>query len=228
MKYITEEDLRDLYKKEPFTDYDLEPGARLTPGARQFLLDKGINMFDTDSGIAGKNANIKPAAIVAEKKVVCKNKNKKLLSRMKSVEALFLLIEEELLGRDVCLAQSVIKLGKQFSCIKNAIKSEAPVENLCCSECTGINKNNFSDDLDDCFEITEFHIQLEKGREIVDLHRLRCALNEINIDLQELYEGSEDKNGQCEDITGKVNQIVNSLSQLICSAFGGKKCQRQN
>lgn len=39
MKYITEEDLRDLYRKAPFTKYDLEPGVRLTPGARQFLIE---------------------------------------------------------------------------------------------------------------------------------------------------------------------------------------------
>ena len=30
MKFITEEDLRDLYKKQPFTDYDLKEGERLT------------------------------------------------------------------------------------------------------------------------------------------------------------------------------------------------------
>ena len=48
MKFITEDDLRDLYKKEPFMDYDLQPGERLTPGARQFLLDRGINLNDDD------------------------------------------------------------------------------------------------------------------------------------------------------------------------------------
>ena len=48
MKFITEDDLRDLYKKEPFMDYDLQPGERLPPGARQFLLDRGINLYDDD------------------------------------------------------------------------------------------------------------------------------------------------------------------------------------
>lgn len=48
MKFITEDDLRDLYKKEPFMDYDLQPGERLTPGARQFLLDRGINLYNDD------------------------------------------------------------------------------------------------------------------------------------------------------------------------------------
>lgn len=218
MKYITEEDLRDLFKKEPFTDYNLEPGVRLTPGARQFLIDRGINMIETDS--------IKMVVPLAEKKVACKNK--KLYSRMKSIDALFLLTEEELLSRDICLAQSVIKLGKQFSCIINMVKNNAPIENLCCMECTGINKNNFSNNLDDCFEVSEFHIQLEKGREIVVLHRLRCALDEIIPIVQEVYEGSDDEGLLHEDIIGKINQIINSLSQLICSAVGGKKCQRQN
>ena len=46
MKFITEEDLRDLYKKQPFTDYDLREGERLTPGARQFLVDRGVDMYD--------------------------------------------------------------------------------------------------------------------------------------------------------------------------------------
>lgn len=220
MKYITEEDLRDLFKKEPFTDYSLEPGVRLTPGARQFLIDRGINMIETDS--------IKMPVPLEEKKVKVPCKNKKLYSRMRSIDALFLLTEEELLSRDICLAQSVIKLGKQFSCIINMLKNNTPLENLCCMECTGINKNNFSNNLDDCFEVSEFHIQLEKGKEIVLLHRLRCELEEILPLVQEVYEGSAEETLLCEDMIGKVNQIINSLSQLICSAVGGKKCQRQN
>ena len=46
MKFITEDELRFLYRKEPFTTYEPEPGTRLTPGARQFLLDRGIDMYD--------------------------------------------------------------------------------------------------------------------------------------------------------------------------------------
>ena len=49
MKYITEDVLRDVYRREPFTSYELEEGARLTPGARQFLADRGINMFEDGS-----------------------------------------------------------------------------------------------------------------------------------------------------------------------------------
>jgi len=223
VKFVTEEDLRDLYKIKPFTDYVLEPSARMTPGARQFLTDRGISTNDDDSASAGKNEIREPTAVLAEKKN--DYKSKKLNSIMKSVEAKFFLTEQELLSRDVLLAQSVICLGKQFSCLKNAVKSKVTVEDLRCKECTGIKNDNFSDDLEDCFEITEFHIQLEKGREIAILHQLRCALDEMISDIQELF---KDESGQCEELVGKVNQIANSLSQLICSTYGGKKCLRQN
>ena len=63
MKYITEADLRNLYRTTPFTTYETEPGTRLTPGARQFLGDRGIRVPDEipsakrfgDSGTGGKS-----------------------------------------------------------------------------------------------------------------------------------------------------------------------------
>jgi ethanolamine utilization cobalamin adenosyltransferase len=237
MKFITEEDLRDLYKKEPYDSYELEAGARLTPGARQFLTDRGIlkdyddfsNMKKTVSASGSLNAEENAASKKAVAENQCKNslKDKKLFNRMKSIDAMILLTEEELLKRDVCLAQSVIGLRKQFACIRKAVISKEPVENLCCHECTGIHTDNFSSTLEDCFEITEFHVQLEKGKEIINLHKLRCSLQELEPMVQELYENSNEENARNELIIGKVNQIINSLSQLICSAFGGKRCQRQ-
>ncbi|MEG2936611.1 MAG: cobalamin adenosyltransferase, partial [Clostridium sp.] len=46
MKFITEEYLRDLFRKEPFDTYKLNEGQRLTPGARQYLSDKRIELQD--------------------------------------------------------------------------------------------------------------------------------------------------------------------------------------
>ena len=48
MKYITEEDLRTIYKVTPFTSYQLDTGTRLTPGARQFLQDRHISVYSAD------------------------------------------------------------------------------------------------------------------------------------------------------------------------------------
>lgn len=41
MRFLTEEDLRLLYRNTPFAEYHIEPGTRLTPGGRQFLNDRG-------------------------------------------------------------------------------------------------------------------------------------------------------------------------------------------
>ncbi|GCD08832.1 ethanolamine utilization protein [Clostridium tagluense] len=228
MKFITESDLRDFNKIEPFTTYELEPGARLTPGARQFLSDHRINMYENDPFTKKSTVNVKEKQPpeVPEKKNNWKKK--KLSSKMKSMEALFLLSEQELLSEDVFLAQRVINLGKQFTCIKNAAEGKGSAENLSSAECTGVNADKFSDDLDDCFEITEFHMQLAKGREIIILHRLRCNLREIEPVVLEVYEGSNEDNELCIEIIGKVNQIVNTLSQIICSVLGGGKCQKKS
>lgn len=229
MKFITEEDLRDLYKKAPFTNYEPEAGVRLTPGAKQFLSDRGIYMFDDDPFIKRPAIVNETAANESATEVVEKIdwKSRKLFHFMKSLEASFLLTEEELLRKDVCLAQSVIELRKQFSCIKQAVKNGGTIENLNCKECTGINSENFSEALEDCFELSEFHVQLEKGKEMAILHKLRCELQEIEPLARELFEGEAKAMIPVEELTGKVNQISNTLSQLICQAFGGKTCQRK-
>ncbi|MBP1743040.1 MAG: hypothetical protein H6Q58_18 [Firmicutes bacterium] len=219
MKFITEEDLRDLYRKEPFTAYELEQGARLTPGARQFLSDRGISMQDNVS--AAKKDSAKPDKASAGEK-------KKLGCMMKSTEAIFLMAGEELLRGDAVLAQSVIDLGRQFTCIKNAFNNSGAIDNLSCRECTGISEKNFSEDLDDCFEINESHIQLKKGRDIIVLHRLRCNLRELEAGILEMCDGRAGENDLCRELTGKINQIVNTLSQMICSVVGGKICQRKS
>ncbi len=46
MKFITEEILRQFYDENPAFEYALESTERLTPGARQFLLDRGVNLYD--------------------------------------------------------------------------------------------------------------------------------------------------------------------------------------
>lgn len=224
MKFITEEALRGLFRKEPFTTYEIKDGERLTPGGRQFLLDHGIRMVEDSACIKKVTEDIKKPSGEIETKVDWKKKM--LYRRMQSMEALFLITAEELLSRDVFLAQSVICLGEEFSRVKSdSMRNTA--EALCCKECTGIKTDNFSDALEDCFEITGFHIQLEKGRDMIILHRLRCALRELEPFVLELFENDDSENELCKEVIGKVNQSINTLSQMICSIFGGKRCQRK-
>lgn len=222
MKFITEEDLRDVYRKQPFTDYDLQPGERLTPGARQFLVDRGINMYDESDPFINAGAKKTEPKAVSAPAAMSDRKKKKFCSRMKTMEALFLLTAEELLKRDVCMSQQLTGLYRQFTCLGTAADGKCEAGALCCSPCTGMNAENFSKDLGDCFEITEFHMQMEKGREMLLLARLRSELSQLDADLADFLEGES----LLDQISGKINQILNTLSQMICGALGGKECQR--
>ncbi|WP_343775860.1 cobalamin adenosyltransferase [Clostridium sartagoforme] len=217
MKFITEEYLRDLYKKEPFSTYQLNQGERLTPGAKQYLSDRGIRMSDEVS--YNKKAND-----IKESKTLQIGCKKRLYYKLKSMEAEFLVVSRDVLKDDIILSQNIISLGKKITNIRNFIAGETELEKLICQECTGINSTNFYDDIDDCFEITEFYMQLNKSNEILKLHVLRCKVHELELYLSEFY--NEDNLGH--DVIKSVNSIINSLSQIICSIVGGKICQRKN
>ncbi|WP_346929012.1 cobalamin adenosyltransferase [Clostridium sp.] len=225
MKFITEEYLRDLYRKEPFNTYKLQQGQRLTPGAAQYLSDKRITM-DNDASKKDKNVSqdnktgtIKPEG----------NNNinlKKLCCKLKSMEAVFLVTGSEILREDIILAQNIINLGRKISNIRNVVEGKGTLESIYCKECTGMNSLNFITELDDCFEITEFHMQLEKSNAILKMHTLRCALRELQFEIIDTYKNDDD--GLKNRIMENTNSIINSLSQLICSAVGGKQCQKKN
>lgn len=218
MKFITEDDLRTIYRDTPFTSYEIEPGARLTPGARQFLQDRQINVFADgtamhvgDGVIAGREPTSGTPDLL---------RNKRLFAALKSTDALFLLTASELIEKDVCLAQEVLQLGQKFEEIKQMDAEGKMFEPIPCTGCSCMNNDNFSSDLGECFDITSFHIQAEKGREILLLHRLRCALYEVQVVVMETH-----CTNKC--ITERLNQIINRLSQMICTAFGGNECQRK-
>lgn len=50
MHYVTEDELREAYGACPFEKYELPEGARLTPSARQFLIDFRIEFEDDEQG----------------------------------------------------------------------------------------------------------------------------------------------------------------------------------
>ena len=106
MRFITEYDLRAQFNEQPFADYQIEKNTRLTPGARQFLSDRGINLFEDGTkmrfGVPAGNPkvqetdqNLAPVANMALEAADAKGKSlaiAKLLSKMEILEAEFLVI----------------------------------------------------------------------------------------------------------------------------------------
>ena len=224
MKFITEDDLRTIYKSNPFTSYEIETGTRLTPGARQFLQDRHIAVYSADGtammegdGIAvgGWNRNRSNEGGTPD----LLNK-KRLAAALESTGGVFLQTASDLLDKDPVLAQKVLGLADNFNDIRQMNEEGRSFPALPCTPCSGITQDNFSSDLGDCFAITSFHIQMAKGKEILLLHRLRCALYEFQVVLLETHCTNK-------EIPERVNQIINTLNQMICIAFGGDGCQRQ-
>jgi len=204
MKFITEDDLRILFRREPFTTYDLPAGTRLTPGARQFLVDKKIPISDDPMMVKRKNEKPAEKKEEAPEKEICRDR---FLLKKKALQAQFLETGLELLNRDVLLAEQIFALERKLSDLgKEGREVEFEFE-----PCTGFHKESFNKPSDDCFEITGFHAQSEKGKEIVLLHRLRCSVREL---------AAETENAG-------LNPFINRLSQMICLEYGGKTCQRK-
>lgn len=220
MKFITEEYLKDVYRKEPFNIYELDNCKRLTPGARQYLLDKGIKIVDDISCKNNKNPLVKQIKALPE---VNKRNTKKLYFKLKAMEALFLATGSEIIKENIILAQNIINLSKKISNIRNYLEEKCEIENPYINECKGMDKDNFCNDIDDCFEITEFHMQLERSNEILKLNVLRCHIREVLPIIFEIY-GDDDVGNL---LTKNINSIINSLSQMICLAVGGEQCQRK-
>jgi len=207
MKFITEDDLRHKYREAPFLEYPYQEGSRLTPGGRQFLLDRGVKIGERCSGI-GKpeyHAQVKPdGSCEAEPDIRVK-------LALQTSSAGFLQAGVDLLETDLLLAQEMFAMEQYLT---RLIKGEEQPEKLDGQPCTGLYPGNFSQNTGICFEINSFHAQTDKGREIVKLHYLRCLLQE-----QEPWLSGALREG--------VNCLINRLSQMICRELGGTVCQRK-
>ena len=217
MRVLTEEDLRLLYRNAPFAEYHIEPGTRLTPGGRQFLNDRGIR-------VCGERASARPVAVgnaqaagnaqvagpLLPAAPTSPASSHELLA-LRRAQSIFLSTGAELLDYSVVTAGEVFELERLLASAAAGDFTREPE----CSACTGISAKNAGELLEDCFEVTGFHAQLEAGKEIVRLHGLRCELRCLEAELS----GGRKR---------AVRTIINRLSQMICRAIGGTVCQRKD
>ena len=217
MRFLTEEDLRLLYRNTPFAEYHIEPDTRLTPGGRQFLNDRGIR-------VCGERASARPVAVgnaqaagnaqvagpLLPAAPTSPASSHELLA-LRRAQSIFLSTGAELLDYSVVTAGEVFELERLLASAAAGDFTREPE----CSACTGISAKNAGELLEDCFEVTGFHAQLEAGKEIVRLHGLRCELRCLEAELS----GGRKR---------AVRTIINRLSQMICRAIGGTVCQRKD
>lgn len=213
LKFITEEHLKDLYRKEPFSTYEINSGQRLTPGGRQYLLDKGINI---NLPIDNKEREEKIQAEVHDKnEKKHRIKSEKIRYKFKAIEALFLSYASELINKDLILAQKVIDIERSIKKIRDFIEGKCELEHINEEVCREYPKY-------DCVEITDVYIHLKNSREILNLYYLFYKIKEFKCEFIEEYEG---ENNILEKAIKALDSLINELSKTICEAIGGIQCQ---
>jgi ethanolamine utilization cobalamin adenosyltransferase len=217
MKFITEEYLRDLYRKETFSNYVIEEGQRLTPGAIQYLADKKIKLVDKET--ENHTNEILEEAVESEGALGVSNSKKKICLKLKSIEAKCLLLSSEIVNADVALAQNISKLGHRIKDLKYIVETDAKYVNI---SALNFSEDEIYNELDD-FEITDFHMQLENSDAILKMNILHCSLVEMKFDIIEAYDYQEEDLKNI--VISRLNHVIESLSKLIKLAVGGRECQ---
>lgn len=236
MKFITEMELRDLYKIDPFSTYVLEPDTKITPGARQFLMDRGVKLLPEKDKQDKQDMNGR-TAVTAFGNMVNKSRAnpgqetlnwcvQRLRGRLEWIESLFQVIGTDLYScGDAVLAEEVLLLGKCVCSIKNAERNQTAPDKIEIWEWSETEIKNCSNNLEKYFDIHNFHGQLHQGKTMAQLNHLRVSLREVEIAILEAYWNEERQACTREDLIEKVNIIINVLRIMMWKCQGGQKCK---
>jgi ethanolamine utilization cobalamin adenosyltransferase len=223
MKFITEMELRDLYKTEPFATYVLEADTKLTPGARQFLVDRRVTLAQAQCSDS-KQSTISEPKQAQGRENWC---TLRLRGRMDCIASLFLLIAAELLGcKDAVLSEEIMALGKYFRNIQKAEQEQIAPDKIQFWGWSEEEIKNRTANLEKYFDISEFHVGLENGKAVALLNHLRASLCEVEPAILETYWNEEQQVCSREDLIATVNLIINILCMMMWKCLGGQKWKR--
>lgn len=218
MKYITEEELRDLCNIQAFETFTLMEGVKLTPGGRQFLVDRKIPIIVQGEQKARKTISI-PANDCAEQIEKCNcgdshtAKDQCVGVHFALLEAIFFRQAMELFERNQALANQIYDMKcclESIACSSN--------ENIIVPEpCDGMTKEHLKCPQKECFPIKRDVMFAEHGKEAAVLHLLRCELQKFYLDNGDILTA---------DQKNYLSYLMNRLSQMIHSTLGIEHCLR--
>lgn len=223
MKFITEMELRDLYNKEPFATYVLESDTRITPGARQFLVDRRITLVQAQNSGSNKSNTTQPKQKLRQENWC----SLRLRARMDYLESIFLLTAAELFHSGAAvLSEEVMALVKCFRNLRKAEQEQIAPDKIQFWGWSEEEIINRSQNIEKLYGISEFHVGLENGKEIALLNHLRASLREVEPIILEAYWHEEKQVCSRQDLIDKINLIINLLCMMMWKCLGGQKCNR--
>lgn len=222
MRFITEMELRDLYKKEPFVEYTLSKETKLTPGARQFLTDRRIPF---EAGV--RRPKVKSPQGTAQQEgtdaVQPEWRTKKLFRRMEHTESLFLMMAANLSrAGNIILAENVIALGKYLRNARNACKEQkepAPVQFWGCSASELRNRADAAGQDENALWLDG---DGSKGTEVVFLNYLRTAVRDIEPLVWDIQSQGDAAIIWCDGLCSVLQGLADILCIMTGKCMGGQ------
>ncbi|MDR2458231.1 MAG: hypothetical protein LBD41_07140 [Clostridiales Family XIII bacterium] len=211
MKFITESEIIEKYKKDKFDSFVQPENTRLTPGARQWLIDR--NLIDQKNN--PKETPVTYENYFQKKENHAKNNDLRIFFELLKTE--FFSARYILLKLNKNVAE---KINKYSGLIYKIYEGKDIREELDFEECTGIKPDNFSGDLGVCFKIDSLNANCNRGEELIILHLLRIKIYLL------IEKVLENKIKNHAGVLQGLYMLINTLSKMICEASGSKVCKR--
>ncbi|MGY0394699.1 hypothetical protein [Fusobacterium sp. SYSU M8A802] len=200
MKFITEEYLRKEFQKNHFDIFEIKADERLTPGGRQYLLDKKIQIMSEVEKKFSKAIATPPI----EEKIEEKKVSKKILYKLKFIEVFYSTLVIEIIEKNIKLAQRILEICKEISELRKKYEFGSLTEK--------VEKNLDYKRIDS--EIPEIYIHSKIG---VELYKLKALLYDIFI-LKEMIFDEENTN---KALISEIETIETHVEEIIQELLGG-------
>lgn len=199
MRFITEMELKVQYRKAPFSSYKLPSETRLTPEARQFLVDRKIDVKQMEQGNKSKVEPQNQEGI----------SNEQAITSFQKTLSFFLLSFSFLLEKDVLLAEKVLCWQRHLEDVKKAWQQGKQIPTFQDNR-VSIEEANLEN-----IEISAFHIQLPYGRELAILNCLNTSLIELSLLFNEGSIGCNKEEQAENNVQTEVEQVRRALLMVM-------------
>lgn len=199
MKFITESELRNTFAGTPFTEYYLQENTRLTPEARQFLVDRKVSVLEK----AEKQDNDKAVFL-----------NERIVQGCQTLFSLFIFLISLMLEKDMQYAEELIRLFDHLERVQLAYDTNQAIPNFVGdsplnAEAAGCPKH-----------VSAFQILQGKGREVSILNLLQTHLKMFLTDLERQKKSLCDE--RFEQLSFEYTAVYHEVVRLLDKVIRGK------
>lgn len=206
MRFITECELRQLYRQEAFTSYALSKQARLTPEASQFLRDRRITIVEIDEV---KNNTERPTSQIEIEPLHSKESLLGIDSEFDCIEAqLYLLQAKSAAMGNTSLLEALSPIRRKLDDIRFAIHEKSKYDSNPDGEKSNETREHYS-----VYSYAITHVQAETIANLSILRAMIKRLGALLYSIQNLIYRESYEQG--------IQSVVIEIEGIIRGKVGG-------